>query len=267
MSDVDETRGLDAADDNGTAASAASIDGLGGEQFEAIRRALVQRRRELGLTMSELARQVGVSPSMVSQIERGQSLPSVATLFALAAALGATVDAFFADPPHVEADRSAASVVDAHENLLSAPGTEAAEAPNHLYVVRSGGRSSIDIRGGVHWERLTPVSLDQIEFLEIIYEPRAQSDSDLYRHPGVEMVLVLEGAFTIQIGFDSYDLAPGDSIAFPSSLPHCYVNSTDSVSRAVTVILREPLGSPSSPLAVDAIARALRGDGFDKEAP
>jgi hypothetical protein len=57
------------------------------------------------------------------------------------------------------------------------------------------------------------------------------------------MVHVLEGRFTIHIGFGSYDLAPRDSATFPSSLPHRYVNPTDSVSRALTVILREPLDS------------------------
>ena len=53
--------------------------------------------------MSELARLVGVSPSLISQIERGQSRPSVSTLFELAEALKVPVDAFFsretAEPP------------------------------------------------------------------------------------------------------------------------------------------------------------------------
>src|SRR5215470_9118330 len=71
------------------------LTGPGALQFDAIRVALVKRRTELGISMSQLARQIGISPSMVSQIERGQSLPSVATLFALAHALGAEVDAFF----------------------------------------------------------------------------------------------------------------------------------------------------------------------------
>jgi transcriptional regulator with XRE-family HTH domain len=264
MTDPGETRRQDVANGSAHAPGVASIEGLGGEQFETIRRALAERRRELGITMSELARQIGVSPSMISQIERGQTLPSVATLFGLAAALGATVDAFFADSPRHEAHGSSAAAAE-HEGQQSSP--EALEAPlEHLYVVRAGARSSIEIRGGVHWERLTPGSLDQLEFLELVYEPHAQSDSDLYRHPGAEVVLVLEGAFTIHVGFDSYDLAPGDSIAFPSSLPHRYVNPTDSVSRAVTVILRESLGNLSSTLSIDAVVRALRRDGPDEEA-
>jgi transcriptional regulator with XRE-family HTH domain len=214
----------------------------GAVQFESMRQALVRRRRELGLSMSELARQIGVSPSMVSQIERGHTLPSVVTLFALANALGATVDAFFSEPDDGEASAlHAAEPFDVREPFPAQAVSSAEQGP--YYVVRGGQRAGIDIRGGVRWERLTPVSFEQIEILELIYKPGAQSDSELYRHPGVEMVHVLEGRFTIHIGFGSYDLAPGDSATFPSSLPHRYVNPTDSVSRALTVILREPLDS------------------------
>src|ERR1039457_6236424 len=46
----------------------------------------------------ELAREVGVTPSLISQIERGQSRPSVSTLFAMAQALEVPVDAFFREP-------------------------------------------------------------------------------------------------------------------------------------------------------------------------
>lgn len=237
------------------------VDTPGNRQFEAIRHALARRRRELGVSMSELARQVGVSPSMVSQIERGQTLPSVATLFSLAAALGATVDAFFADPEE-DFPPGPSAPARPREEVASSLGSGTRE---DLYVVRQGHRSSIDIRGGVHWERLTPAPLDQLEFLELNYEPHAQSDSDLYRHPGIEMVVVIEGAFTIHVGFASYELAVGDSIAFPSSLPHRYVNPTDSTSRAVTVIVRDPVEGPPAPLPVDALERALGRNDQGKE--
>lgn len=235
-----------------------ALAGPAGRQFEEVRRALVERRQALGMSMSELARQIGVSPSMVSQIERGQTLPSVATLFALAAALGATVDAFFGEaqgetaepgPEPVTRTRAAA------ERL-----TEAFSQPaGHRYVVRRNERASIEIRGGVRWERLTPVPMPEFEFLELVYRPNAQSDTELYRHPGVDLVVVLEGRLDIHIGFDRYTLEEGDSIVFPSSLPHRYVNPTDRVSRAVTVILRDAPGG-SEPLAVDMLLRALEGE-------
>ena len=218
------------------------------QQFEAVRQSLSHRRRELGLSMSELARQVGVSPSMVSQIERGQTLPSVATLFALAAALGATVDTFFTTPGGAEGrpDRHApvSSPLPAPAPSSTSTSTGGLE---HRYVVRRGNRPTIDIHGGVRWERLTPTSLDEVEFLELVYQPHAQSDDKLYRHPGIEMVLVLEGRFDIYIGFERYELLVGDSIQFPSSLPHRYVNPADQIARAVTTIVRDSVAAPDVP--------------------
>ena len=87
--------------------------------------------------------------------------------------------------------------------------------------------------------QLNLLPLDSIDFLEIVYEPGTESHPQLYRHPGTEMVLVLDGRLDIYIGFGRNELSAGDSIHFPSSLPHRYVNPTDKETRAVTVLLHE----------------------------
>lgn len=235
-------------------AEADNFNALAERQIEAIRHALTERRQARSMSMSELGRKVGVSPSMISQIERGQTLPSVGTLFALAAALGVTVDAFLTPPEKKEEDEEvglSSPIVEAHEaSVQEASGTvrEPIEAiptaaRESMYVVRHDQRASVPIRGGVTWERLTPRSLEDVEFLELDYDPYAESDDELYRHPGIEMVLVLEGKFEIHIGFETYALEVGDSMLFPSSLPHRYLNPTPERSRAVTVILRDALGT------------------------
>jgi mannose-6-phosphate isomerase-like protein (cupin superfamily) len=89
----------------------------------------------------------------------------------------------------------------------------------------------------VQWQRLTPSTLGDAEFLELVYSPGAESDAQLYRHPGWEMVVALCGRLVIYIGFERYELAPGDSMCFPSSRPHRYVNPSRETSRAITVIL------------------------------
>src|SRR4029077_9688469 len=142
---------------------------------------------------------------------------------ALSAALGATVDMFFSP------DRGEPSV----------PKSEPPQVRCHRYVLRRSERPAVEVNGGVRWERLTPESLENVEFLELIYEPRGQSDENLYRHPGFEMAYVIEGRFDVYIGFDRHELGVGDSIAFASSLPHRYVNPTDRVSRAVYAVLRD----------------------------
>jgi transcriptional regulator with XRE-family HTH domain len=187
---------------------------------------LAAYRTARGLKVTQLAREVGVSSSLISQIERQQSQPSVSTLFALAEALDVPVDAFFED------GHAAAATVP-EEPGASEPG------PEDRYVVRRSERSTIDIEGGVRWERLTPLPLDRMDFLEIVYEPRSESHPQLYRHPGTEMLLVLQGRLDIHIGFRRHELSAGDSMHFASSLPHRYVNPTDEEARAVTVLLHE----------------------------
>jgi transcriptional regulator with XRE-family HTH domain len=182
---------------------------------DAIGERVAEFRRVRKLKVSELASLVGVSPSLISQIEHGQSRPSVTTLFSLGKALDVPVDAFFGnsgEPPLVQPEP-------------------------HRYVVRREHRTTIDIEGGIQWERLTPLALDSVEFFELVYEPHAESNGVLYQHPGFEMVLVLSGRFEIHVGFEQHDLDVGDSISFPSSIPHRYVNPTDEVARAVTVML------------------------------
>jgi transcriptional regulator with XRE-family HTH domain len=167
-------------------------------------------RKKRRLRISELARMVGVSPSLIGQIERGQSQPSVATLFALAESLEVPVDAFFARDE---------------------------TSPERRFLVRRGARAAITIDGGVRWERLTPETPPHVDFLELVYQPGAESNRELYRHHGTEMMLVLSGRLDVLVGFERYELRPGDSIYLPSSFPHRSVNPGDEVARAVMVIL------------------------------
>lgn len=176
-----------------------------------------------GMRISDLARGAGVSASLISQIERGQSRPSVSTLFALAETLGLPVDAFFREQPD--------------ETIPAQAPPE--PAPTDPHLVRREERVVIDIEGGVRWERLTPATLRDVEFMELVYGPGAQSSPTLYRHPGTEMIMILSGRLDIYLGFDCYHLEPGDSMHFPSAVPHRYVNPTEGITRAVTTILHD----------------------------
>ena len=229
---------------------------------DGIGRRLGAYRAARGMRVAELARAVGVTPSLISQIEHGQSRPSVSTLFALAQALDVAVDAFFreapdapAEPPPAGAGPGAAAPPE-----TEAPETEAPEAtppeteppettppgPDGVArpaqnassrgVMHPDARAVIDIEGGVRWERLTRATLDHLDFIELVYPPGAQSHPRQYTHPGTEMVLVMSGCLEISVGFERYRLRPGDSIDFPSSLPHRYANPWDETARAVTVI-------------------------------
>jgi transcriptional regulator with XRE-family HTH domain/quercetin dioxygenase-like cupin family protein len=205
-----------------------------------IGRRVANRRAQLGKKASDLAREAHVSASLISQIERGQSKPSVSTLFAIAEALDLPVDAFFKDGGEgYPTDPEKRVPLTGKTESRSAADTCRPNGPRHRYLVRSGERATIDIEDGVRWERLTPQTLADAEILELVYSAGAESHPTLYSHPGSEIVLVLSGSLNIVLGFDRFELMPGDSMHFPSSLPHKYVNPTGHPTRAVTVILHD----------------------------
>ncbi len=212
--------------------------GLAGD----IGRRLAAHRAARGMRVAELAREVGVTPSLISQIEHGQSRPSVSTLFALAQALAVPVDAFFREsPPGAQPGPEPVAQPGGDAPGVDGPGGDV------RYVVRRGSRAVIDIEGGVHWERLTRATYRHLDFFELIYEPGAESHPRPYTHPGTEMVLVTAGVFDITIGFDTCRLEPGDSTDFPSTMPHRYHNLGEVTARAVTVILYDCPGDGASP--------------------
>ena len=188
-----------------------------------------------GLSVRELARRVGCSASLISQIERGVSVPSVGVLYALATELGSSLDYLLFGSGATPAPAVTAVAVAA---------AAAAATPPAAVVQRGGDRKIIDLASGVRWERLTPQSEAMTDFLEVIYSPGGHSTDERrpLRHDGREYALILSGTLTANIGFESYDLEPGDSIAFDAATPHEYLNKTGEVVRAISVVVHSEPG-------------------------
>jgi DNA-binding XRE family transcriptional regulator/mannose-6-phosphate isomerase-like protein (cupin superfamily) len=162
------------------------------------------QRERLGLSLREIARRLGVSASLISQIERDKVNPSVSTLYALVRELGLTMGDLFS---------SGGSVF-----VSTARWAPAGSGP----VVTPATRAVINLASGVTWERLTSASDPSVEFLHLIYAPGGEScpEDSLMRHSGKEYGYVISGRLGVQIGFDRFDLGSGDSISFDSSAPH-----------------------------------------------
>jgi uncharacterized cupin superfamily protein len=73
-----------------------------------------------------------------------------------------------------------------------------------------------------------------------VYSPGGHSTDERrpMRHEGREYGVILSGTLTANVGFDSYELGPGDSIAFDSATPHEYLNKTDGYVHAIWVVIR-----------------------------
>lgn len=181
------------------------------------------RRRARGLSLRVLAERLGVSPSLISQIERGRARPSVSTLFAIVTELDASLDELlFNDerPPGASAGQS---------------DPEVRPSP----VQEASTRHHIRLASGVVWERLTTTSQPGVEFLFVVYDVGgASSPGDTYQsHSGYEWGYVISGVLEVIIGFDRYVLQPGDAVSLDSSVPHRLANIGDTPVHAIWFVL------------------------------
>ena len=185
-------------------------------ELEDIGTRLREERDRVRISQRELARRIGLSASMISQIESGQSKPSVSTLYAIVSELGVSVDDIFHGS-------------NGGTSIDGAGGSGSGSVSDHGAMVRLEDRHVIDLDSGVRWERLTSHEHEDVDFLHVIYDVGGSSASDdkMMRHPGREYGIVLEGQLGVQLGFEEYALEPGDSIAFDSTQPHRLWNRGD----------------------------------------
>lgn len=190
------------------------LDGIGDR--------LREERVKAGISQRELARRLGLSPSLISQLESGLSKPSVGTLYAIVTELGVSLDRVIRGE---EFSATEAPVVS----------TDLTRSP----LVHPGERQVIDLASGVRWEELTSDSEDGVDFLHAIYDVGGTStpDESLMRHHGREYGYIISGQLGVQIGFQTYELDPGDSIAFDSTEPHRLYNRGDEPVHAIWFVV------------------------------
>jgi transcriptional regulator with XRE-family HTH domain/mannose-6-phosphate isomerase-like protein (cupin superfamily) len=177
-------------------------------------------RQEAGLSLRALARAVGVSPSLISQIEHGKATPSVGTLYAIVSELDISLDELFFDAPRGAAALEAEAASNGADHPAAHPSHW--EAPSEGPVLRAANRLSLTLATDVRWERLTASHDPKVEFLHCTYPVGSEScpPDALMTHDGAEYGIVLNGRLGATVGTESYELEPGDSIAFDSRTPH-----------------------------------------------
>lgn len=161
-------------------------------------------RKLKGLTLMQLSQRTGLSHGYLSQIERGISQPSVASLVEIAQALGVTMQWLFSDPKEASGDTRQ----EPHERL-----------------VRKGQRVEIEYQDGIVDQLLTPRSNNNLEVIYSVCPPGTRSES--YSHKGHEALLVLTGRLALDVAGETYLLEEGDCISFSSSEPHAHHNIGD----------------------------------------
>jgi transcriptional regulator with XRE-family HTH domain len=179
---------------------------------------IAQRVRELrgarGLSLDAMAAACGVSRSMISLIERGESSPTAVVLEKLAAGLGVPVPALFdeVEPPASPVARAA--------NQL--PWRD----PQSGFVRRNVSPAGAD----------SPIRIAEVSFppyASVAYETGARSEAV---H---QQVWVLEGTIDVAYGSDEYRLEAGDCLALVLDRPLVFRNPTADSARYAVVIASE----------------------------
>lgn len=155
-------------------------------------------RKKKGLSLQFVADRIGRSVGFVSQIERGISQPSIADVYAISQLLGVDYLSFFDGP------------------------SPAAKDP---HVVRYEERSSLNYRGNIKDQLLSPNVSGRFHILLTELEPGASSSSeDVTEENGEQGGVIIEGQMNLWIEGKLSSLRQGDSFQFPSTSPHRYEN-------------------------------------------
>ena len=152
-------------------------------------------RKEKDLTLKDLSMKTDLSVSFLSQVENGYSSLAITSLKKIAEALNVPMSYFFKPP-------------ETHNFLVKAQ-------EEKVFKIEGSNSEFIRISGDFTGRK--------IESLIIIIPPEQMHGSSS-SHPGEEFVYVLEGALIVNIAGTDYLVKAGDSIQYPSTIYHSWVN-------------------------------------------
>jgi transcriptional regulator with XRE-family HTH domain len=169
-------------------------------------------REAMGLSLRDLGERAGVSAPMLSQVERGETSPTLAVAAKIAAGLELTLS-----------------------QLLRL------DEGQHVALSRAGSRRRTRVRGGHSFEELTPPLPGQRADVSVhVLEPGAgtggRTDPPMHEPGSRETAVVLGGTLALIVDGSRYELREGDSVTFDADLPHHFENDGEDPTRFIAVI-------------------------------
>ena len=177
-----------------------------GEKVRALR-----LKKKMGLV--ELGSHTGLSPALLSKIERGKLFPTLPTLLRVALVFSVGLEFFFSGAR----EKPVVAVMRKNERVRL---PDRPDARQNAFVFES-----LDFRAT---ERKFSAYL--AEFARVAVE-----DVRLHVHPGVEFIYALEGTLGLIVGSDAIELMAGDAIYFDASQPHGYRRAAGRICRAIVI--------------------------------
>ncbi len=193
------TQSKSTKDEGGLSQDPHKIKDSGEKNLEvAIGREIRALRQRQGMTFAELSAQTGLSISMLSKIENGNTSASLTTLQSLAVALSTSITSFFR---RYEETRNAVHTRSGEGVEMQRAGTRAGHQYNLL------GHLGPNASGVMVEPYLITLTEESDRF-------------PTFQHEGVEMLYMLEGEVGYRHGDDIYTLKPGDTLFFDADAPH-----------------------------------------------
>jgi transcriptional regulator with XRE-family HTH domain len=155
-------------------------------------------RKDMGLTLADLARRCNCSKSLLSGIETGAVNPSFSSLTNICESLGITMASLFGAPP--------------------------GEESNGFHLMHPEERKTLKAEGGVRFQLLSKGLRLPCEFIMNRWPPGTTTGGEAYSHEGQECGFLLEGELIVEAMGRTYHLQPGDTVTFDSSMPHRVIN-------------------------------------------
>jgi transcriptional regulator with XRE-family HTH domain len=169
-------------------------------------------KKKLGLV--QLGEHTGLSPAMLSKIERGQLFPTLPTLLRIALVFGVGLEHFFSG-----GEERPLAVVRKHDRLRL-PNRAGEEPPSYVF-------ESLDF----------PVADRKMEAFYAEF-PLQSKPSDPHQHVGAELIYVIKGQLAVSVEGRDIVLGEGDAMYFDSEAPHSYRREGRSACAAVVVVAR-----------------------------
>ncbi len=176
---------------------------------------LRELRKSRGLTLRDLARKADRSPGYLSLVERGKVSPTVSALMRLSDSLGVPVTSFF---------------------------TPASGRGNHLLRREHRPILASKSSGARHELLKSPDNKGVLHPMLVSFSPNSRSGDAPHFHTGEECLVLLKGRLEFTLGDQTYLLRAGDSLTFPSVIPHAWRNRFKGVARGLWVSASESEG-------------------------
>lgn len=182
----------------------------------------IQRlRKAYNMSLGDLSEQSGVAKSIISQIERNETNPTLSTVYRLSRALDTTID---------EVLRSDGQQVFLEHQLKS--GVPILESQDGLCRLAIAG----------------PLNLvDQVQWYDFRAKPHGVLESDPHPPGTVEHLYLLAGEIEVTAGDETARAKAGEALRFRGDLPHKIVNTGDAEAHASMVLVLRQLGGRETP--------------------